>query len=461
MKWNNLTRRLRYYLQYFPFTFNAVITGIALWLCFTVIKPDNAQKGEEVSSFRPLILLMGKTALWFIVALIGFSVLSTIICWIYYLWLQKKKNYLLEFAFKPSGSGKKEGMWLETILKQARRPFLGFIKGRLFYDGYQMTDKFLLASNKLRPQRFWREGISGKSKLVLPDIKEYKVQGGFVYFEDMLQLFSIPVRQRIQGHFYQAPEKVELQEQESLPRKTEQTDTRIEQLRKVEGEYLNYKDFEGGDDVRRIVWKVYAKSRELVVRVPEIFDPYASHVYFYASFHTDINELQHANAFSAEMLNYYKNRVWTAYEALTGKEWAVRYIPDQVLHVPEQKNEEELVQRIISNSHWHKDRELMDYFQPRYGSVLCISSFNSPADVAGLLEQCSSDTVVYYVKLSRTFRNFVPWSWLKRIFIQAPDDRLKRIRSRWFLSPLRFRLAKREKEIELILEKSNVITGSL
>ena len=36
----------------------------------------------------------------------------------------------------------------------------------------------------------------------------------------------------------------------------------------------------------------------------------------------------------------------------------------------------------------------------------------------------------------------------------SPDDRLKRIRSRWILSPLRFQLLKREKEIEAALENS-------
>src|SRR5690606_33123022 len=151
---------------------------------------------------------------------------------------------------------------------------LGFIKGRIFYDNLKMTDKFLLASNKKKPPHFWREGVSGKSRLSLPDIKEYTIHGGFVYFEDMLQLFSFPVMQRVSGHFYQAHYKMSLEEKEAIPRKTEQTDIRIDQLRRVEGEFLNYKDFESGDDVRRVVWKLYAKYRELVVRIPEILDPY-------------------------------------------------------------------------------------------------------------------------------------------------------------------------------------------
>lgn len=457
MKRSNLIKRARYYLQYFPFSLNAFILAIALWICFQVIKPDEAAKGEELSSFAPLIMLMGKTALWFIVALIGFSVLTTFLCWLYFIWQQSRHDYRLEFTFKPSGSD--NGLWLETLLKKARRPFLGFIKGRLYYDGYQMTDKFMLASNKSQPNKFWRAGITGKSKLELPDIKEYAIQGGFIYFEDMLQLFSIPVRQKIKGHFYQAPEQVTLQEKESVPRKTDTTDIRIDQLRKVQVEYLNYKDFENGDDVRRVVWKVYAKNRELVVRIPEIFDPYASHIYFYASFHSGFR--QTGNDFSAEMLNYYKNRIWSVYETLTQKGFEVKFIPDQVLAITEQNNIKEYVQRVISNSFWHQDKELTDYFEPRYGSVLCISSFSAIQEVKDMLESCSPDTVVYYVKLSDTFHTFLPWTWLKRIFILSPDNRLKRIRSRWLLTGLRMQLLKREKEIEQALQKSDVIAGYL
>ncbi|WP_118950877.1 DUF58 domain-containing protein [Taibaiella helva] len=459
IQWKNLRTRLRYYGQYFPLTLNAFVVAIALWLCFKIVKPAEPVKGEDISSFKPLILLMGKTALWFVVALIGFSVLTTFLCWLHYLWLRRRHRYQLEFEFRPAEKNK--GLWIETLLRKARRPFLGFIKGRLFYDDRHMTDKFPLASNKRKAQQFWREGVAGKSRILLPDIKEYAINGGAVYFEDMLQLFSLPVIQKVKGHFYQAPDQVQLHEKEALPRKTEQTDTRIDQLRKVEGEYLNYKGFEGGDDVRRIVWKVYAKSRELVVRVPEIFDPYASHVYFYASFHTSIRSGQRHNDFAAEMLNYYKERVWTAYETLTGREWEVRFIPDQQLQVPEQLNGAAFVQRVISNSAWHRDRELTGYFEPRYGSVLCISSFNDPAEVAQLLDQCSAETVVYYVKLSDTFRTFLPWTWLKRLFLLTPEDRLKRIRGRWLLSPLRVQLIRREKEIERALQNSNVTVGNI
>jgi hypothetical protein len=447
MKWNSIKKRVKYYLQYFPFTLNAFILGIVLWLCFRWLKPGSATADENATaSFVPIVLLIGKITLWFVTGLISFSILSTIVCWLHFLFLNGK-GYKLNIAFQPAQKGM--GLWMQTLLQKARRPFLGFIKARLFYDDFKVTDTFTLASNHRIKHQFWRAGVAGKSKMELPDIKEYKLQGGFVFFEDMLQLFSLPVKQDLKSHFHNAPESIKLQDGPAIPRKTEETDTRIEQLRRVNGEYLNYKDFESGDDVRRVVWKVYAKNRELMVRVPEIFDPYASHIYCYASFHKtdDFTE----NNFTAEMLNYYKTRVWTVYETLSKKEFEIRFVPDQELHLPEQTNKDLFVQKLISNSHWQGNRSLADYFELKYGSVLCISSMNSLKEIKEVLEQCNNEVVVYYVKLSNTFKTIAPLTWLKRIFILPPNDRLKRIRSRWILTPMRWKLVKKEKEIEHIL----------
>ncbi len=458
MKWKRLKQQFRYYSQYFPFTYNTFAIGIAVWIMFAILKPAPTAKEETVSSFRPIVLLMGKIAIVFVLALIALSVLSCLICWLHFIWVQKKGKASLTAQFR-SEEGKK-GIGLEVILGKAHRPLLGFIKGRLFYDQNKMSEKFTLASNKRRKKKLWREAVTGKIRLLLPDIKEYTINGGFVYFEDMLQLCSLPVRQKMTGHFYRLPDKVFREQKSAEPKTTEDSDIRIDTLRKVQGEYLNYKDFESGDDVRRVVWKVYARSRDLVVRIPEIYDPYASHIYFYASFHAGwIND--QVDGFAAEMLNFYKNKVWTAFETLSHQEVEIRYISDQYAGEIDTLSDKEAVRRVISRSAWHNNGSLDNYYKPSRGSVLCISSFSEPEEISMLLQSCSADTVVYYVKLSHTFRNFLPWTWLKRIFIQAPDDRLKRIRSRWLFSPMRIQILKREKIIESILKDSNVISGQL
>lgn len=460
MSWKKTKWLFRYYAQYFPFTINTVLCIVAAWLGYKLLY--NPASKTDPEPFRPFIILMGKMVFWFIIALILASIISTIASWLYYLWLYNKRRTGLELNFTTQTiNGRKNKLYMDASLKGAKRPLLGFVKGRLFYDDHEMTDKFSLLSNKRKEKSIWPVAIAGRSRLELPDIKEYQLKGGFVYFHDMLHLFSLAVHQPVTGQFHQSPVLNKKEDKEVAPRKTETTDIRIDQLRRVEGEYLNYKDFESGDDVRRIVWKVYAKNRELVVRIPERFEPFASHLYFYASFYAPMKAQWLGEGYLKEMLNYYKNNVWTVYDTLAAKEWAMRYIPDQQFNLPEHLGDAERTARIISNSGWHKDKNLREYFNTKQGTVLCVSSLTDIKELEEILEECNESTVIYFVKLSHTFRHFVAWNWLKRIIFQPPQDRLNKLRTTWIFSPTRMRVLKREKEIEVLLKKSSVIYGIL
>ena len=451
---------MRYAMQYFPFTLNTLLFAMAAWAGYKLLyKPT--PKGQEPSSIMPFIILMGKMTFWIIAGLILLSILSTIFCWIYYLVIRGQKNSLLKIEFKTeSRKGKTNKLYLGATLPGALRPLLGFVKGRLLYDNHLMTDRFALLSGLRKERSIWRQAIAGRSQVTLPDIKEYDVKGGFVYFQDMLHIFSLAVSQPIGGHFYQPPVLLNEDDADVAPRKTQTLDVRIEQLRRVEGELLNYKDFEAGDDVRRIIWKVYARNRELVVRVPEMFEPYASHLYYYASFYADVKLAWMGDEYLKEMLNYFKNNAWTIYDTLSKKEWKMSFVPDQDVHVDE-AGEYERTARLISNSGWHKDKNVSDYFSPKNGTVLCISSFTDPADLANLLERCDAGTVVYFVKLSNTFKHFAALNLLSRLILLPPEDRLSKLRTRWLFSPMRLQVNKKEKEIESILNKSSVTWGEL
>lgn len=452
MTWKKFKWLAKYYAQYFPFTLNTLLYALVAYIGYKVLYHPASETAPE--PFRPFILIMGKVIFWFILVLIAASVLSTIISWLYYLWLNRKKDNVLQLEFaNTTKNGKKSKLYMNAMVPGAKRPFLGFIKGRLFYDDYHMTDKFSLLSNKRKDKSIWPYAISGKSRFRLPDIKEYSLKGGFLFFHDMLHLFSLAVPQPVKGTFHQPPLLRKEYENEVNPKKTETTDVRIEQQRRVDGELINYKDFEAGDDVRRIVWKIYAKNKELVVRIPERFQPYASHLYFYASFYADVNIQWLSENYLKEMLNYYKNYVWTVFDTLSGKGWDVRYIADQNINIAENLDDKERVSRTISGSSWHQDKGLLSYFDTKAGTVLCISSLTDINELKQILEQVNESTVIYYIKLSRTFRHLVAWNWFKRLIFLPPKDRLNKLRTRWTFSPMRFKIQKREKEIEATLKQ--------
>ena len=448
--------RVKYAVQYFPFTLNTLLCAVVAWLAWHILyKPT--PRGEEPSMLMPFIVIMGKMVFLLFIGIVAVSVISTIICWVHYLVLRSNKKVTLRVDFNTeTKKGRKNKLFLNASLDAALRPFLGFVKGSIIYDGRNMTGQFSLLSNKRKERSIWREAITGRSRVLLPDIKEYDINGGFVYFQDMLHLFSLAVAQPISGHFYQPPILLENKDAEVSPKKTENLDVRIEQLRRVEGEYLNYKDFEAGDDVRRIVWKVYAKNRELVVRVPEMFEPYASHLYYYASFHAALKAQWRGNEYLKEMLNYYKNCVWTVYDTLSRKEWQLTFVPDQEFNIPMQADEAEKTARIVSNSQWHKGNDLQHYFNPKHGTVLCISTLTEPADLNNLLDRCDASNVIYFVKLTKVMKHFAPLNLLGRLIFLPPQDRLARLRTSWTFSPFRVYMNKREKELESMLNKSSV-----
>ncbi len=461
MNWKQIKWKLRYGWQYFPFTVNTVLCVGAAWYAWYLLYTP-VPKGEEPSALIPFIKLMGKMSFVFLIVLAVLSLISTLFSYFYYLYMRSVKGSVLQVEFTTeTRKGKTSRLYVNARLNDVIRPRLGFVKARLYYDDNVFTDFFGLLSNKRKAQNLIPEAITGRSRISLPDIKEYDLKGGFIYFQDMLHLFRLAVAQPVSGHFYQPPVLQEAMDAEVFPKKTETMDVRIEQLRKVEGEHLNYKDFEAGDDVRRIVWKVYAKNRELVVRVPELHEPYASHLYFYASFYASVKSSWMDDGYLKEMLNHYKNHVWTIYDTLAHKEWQMRYIPDQSFHIPESANEDEKTALTISNSKWHKDNGLAQYFNPKSGTVLCISSLTDPVELKNMLERCDQSTVVYFVKLSNILKSYAALNLLMRLIIRPPQDRLSKLRARWTFSPMRVQIQKREKEIEELLNKSNVVSGVL
>lgn len=451
MKRKTWKNRILYLFQFVPFTWNTVFFGILFGLAYQKLhQPIN--KENALDAQLPFIWLMGEFVCWLILILVLLSIFSTLATWFYFMWLHSKQKTALQIRFFSEEKNNKKKLFLEASMASVVRPLLGFVKGRLFYDNSELTDKFALLSARRKKNSLLRNAIVGKSRIALPDIKEYEIKGGIVFFEDLLRLISLPLKQKVKGSFYQAPDTLQEHAEDVAPKKTDTMDIRIEQLRKVEGEFLNYKDFESGDDVRRIVWKVFAKNRDLIVRIPERMEPYASHLYFYASFYNNIGSGISGNEYFAEMLNFYKTNVWSVYQELEKKEWKIKYVPDQQFNTPEQLSDTERSERIISNSEWQKNFSTKEYFPTRKGTVLVISSLTNAEELAQIIEESDSSVQIFYVQLSQIFSQYVGLHWLKSLFFIAAPDRLSRLKNNWIFSPLRRQILKNEKAIQALLK---------
>lgn len=449
MNFSRITRWLRFTSQYFPLKLNFIlfVAGILL-IAWTL------QQGKtENNSFYELSKLMGLIVLILAIVLSTVAIFSVLIPWVYFL-IYKGKPGQQDLLLQMQVTDEKTGMVkTKTILPQGIRPIMGWVKIRLIYDHHHLTAPYTLHEKIKKSWLPLQKGIVGHHILQLPDIREYHVQGAFIYFEDFLQFFSIPVYTKIQQQILN-PAKNWLQPQKELPpKKTQEELVRIEQLRKVEGELLNYKKFEDSDDVRRIVWKIFAKNRELVVRIPEIMDPFASHVHFYASFFVRKN-FDKDSAFSRSMLNHYKSALWTIYHGLSQLPYQLEYIPDQFIHGSDTGPENVRVRITLQN--WHHETAVKDYFKTKSGSVLCIHSMSDADELNLLIEKMDRQTTIFLIRCSTVFRSYYVLNWISRLFIKPPDDDLSSLRARWMLQPMRYQIKKNEKELIHLLEKSHI-----
>jgi len=444
-------KRLRFLVTrvgfFIPFTWYFLLFSLIIFLGYRWLKIKSAIPD---SAYRDIFTLLLKLTLLFGIIVIAFGLLSVIVSFVYFKWQQKKK--VLEFRIQTqpselSGSEQQVKIHVSPVLK----PLLGFIRLRVNYDEFLFSEKFSLV--KSSTNKLFNTSVDGVYQWDLPGIREYRVEKVIVYFEDLFQFFSMASSLNVNNSFHTSPVKQTIKPIQAHPRKTDETTTRIDELKKVEGELINYKNFESNDDVRRIVWKIYAKNKELVVRIPEIVDPYASHVYLFPSFHTMFN-VQGNEVMEVSFLNYYKTMCWSVYEQLRGKNLDVRYVADQDVPINNSlTSENERVQYAISASRWQLQTDLKSFVKTRDASVVIISSLTDPEEVKEILEKHGHNISFLLVPLSEAIDVSNAFGWLRWLFVQEEKNKLSVYKTNWSLSLLRPKLIQNEKLLKKILRE--------
>ena len=401
------------------------------------------------SSFSEVLYTLGMIIIGAFAGVIGFGILTTLITWIYFL-LTHSESISVKLGIDIKGPLGEAPVRIE--IPRAIRPFLGFIKTRLVFDDYNQTSILPLENAVRERRKFFRIGIKGAQIATLTIIQEYKINKVVVLFEDMFQMIQLPFTYKLTKAVYTTPPVIDVEEINIEANRTEQDKLRIQTLKRIQGEYLNYKNFESGDDVRRIVWKIYAKNKELVVRIPEIANPYASHIYFLGSFYKDIFT---KNKISFFFLNYYKTVLENIIDSLQKEGVNVRYLPDQEVSNTFQVAEQEKITYSISVAHWQKNNPLSNYIETKGTFLACFSSLTSVEEIEKLMNGKRKDVVLFWVRLSNSFkrRRFVR---IKYLFIKRDTTFADRAWQKWIFSSSKRKVIKNEKRIEALLKKNGI-----
>lgn len=420
----------------------AILWLAALWL--------RNEYGQDDSTLWLVMNQFIRLVQWTIVGLLLFSLLTVLATWLLFMERVKKKVVTVQAKF---GDGQKaEAGWVSIAVQITGfilRPPLGTVQARLIFSEKRMSERVILDTNISQPGRLWRQAIRGTGQTLLHDRGIYDVEKIWVGFCDMLGLVTLPVSIPFTQQLYTLPRPQKEQQVKAFPNATEEQTHRIEIPKRVEGEHVNYKEFESGDNIQRIVWKIYAKSGQLVVRIPEIKDPYASHLYFYVSFFNGLG--RDGGAFETELLNQYKDHVRNLLEALQRNGYDVRIPNDQeVPHLAglsERKNE--LFQ--ITAANWQQKKNPVAFVNPAKAAFVCLPSLTPAAEIEALIKNLPPAVPLVVVKLSEAIAS--PFQiTLKDIFFKPEPQPADGLRQPWLISALRRELQRNEKEIASALK---------
>ncbi|RXK87185.1 DUF58 domain-containing protein [Filimonas effusa] len=439
---------------YVPVTWYFVLflafgTLVFRWLMGQQQHPDNTY-----SEIFTLLLLVSLSCVGILLA---WGLLSVSFSFLFFL-IKKRRRKVhckLESLAADSPGAMRQQQTLRLEISPLIKPLLGFVKLRVIYDLEYYSEKFSLAEKN---RKNWSR-LEGTYHWPLPQIREYRIDQVIVYFEDLFQFFSFPVTLDINDRFFTRPDKAASRPFQLNPRKTEETNVHIDEMKKVEGEHVNYKHFEANDDVRRIVWKIYAKNKELVVRMPEIMDPYASHLCLYASFHTAF-PVSDSIVVKEPFLDYYKTIVNSTYEQLVKQGFEVQYIPDQPIRQNWATEDASAISRLISVTHWQQQQDISSYVKPEDAAIVLVSSLNDAGEVERLVSRYGNQISFVLVRLSNSMKQQEVRDWLQWLFVQYEPNTYERYRPQWQISQLRRSIIANEKKIAGILaayEKSVVV----
>ncbi|MDQ6763796.1 MAG: DUF58 domain-containing protein [Bacteroidota bacterium] len=444
-----IKEKIRSVSVFIPVRFHLILLIAVLILAAKWLRDNNAL---PETSRTAIINLFITVTFWFALAILIVSFLSAFIPWILFLLNKKNNRSSLKIKVAERDNKPDDKQQVQIEIANVMKPLFGYVRLRLFYDGQNISQKFSPIPAE-RKKRFFSTNISGLYNWPLRHIKEYDINNSIIYFEDFFQFFSFALQFPVSSNFFANPPRFETNNFIARPKKTEDTNTRIEEMRKVEGEFLNYKNFENNDDVRRIVWKIYAKNKELVVRVPETNDPYASHIYFYASFHNALSNDVYEE-FNTVFLDYFKTITWNSYEQLSRQNALIKFIPDQQTKTYYSDDPLQKIKYFVSTAHWQKQNDLLQYFNILSASVLCISSFSNADQIEEILEKAGKELVIVFVQLTNSFEKIRINTWLQWLFIKPEKNSTDKLKLAFNLSPLKRKVLDNEKRITTLLNKS-------
>ncbi len=447
---------LRSLANIFPLRFNAVMLLLLSWAAYAWMQSRRQPADSETpDSMTPLIVLLLQIAGLTLALLMALTFLLTVFAWIGLLWRSRQGQKPVEIAFENAPAG---GLALSAALEVSPLPFWGTALLTVFFAEGGSAGPVLLERRgfSLLPagRRKWRTSTA----VALQRVQAYKVEKARVQLRDVFGLFAFTLNLPASALAINKPTATGADMPLLPPSRATEVTERIEELKPVEGELFQYKNFETGDDMRRIVWKVYARTRDLVVRTPERLEPYASQIDLFASFGASFPPLyDEQNEWAQELLSFYKSSIWGLYQSVSKQGLRPVFHSDQevTLSGGEADTPAAVAQNAITGAQW-TDGNSLPAGVGNKGEVVVVSSLISPEALESLLRAGKMPSAVCFVSLSEAIAAPKKQNLLLRIFLRPARTPESLLRNGWRKSPLRMLLQRREGELRTLIDASGV-----
>lgn len=368
---------------------------------------------DRVTFFNTLAVLAGALLIFYVLVV---AVPYAWFVFTYYI-LRRNRNQIL-FKFPKDSCVAGEPFHIDAILQRKMRLLFGTITFRLvFFDYSSSARSFMLRSQRRRGELFNSSdrGAIGSFAIRLPHAGRYRTRYSVVKFEDPFGFFSLPIVEREfhpsdpdrNFYIYAVPPRPDgsaapyYVKRSSVP-------SASEQRYKVAEDFFDTKRYEPTDDSRRILWQVYGRTRQLLVRIPERDSVIDADIDLYILFYNAF--LGPAGGMRAEFDRFVTDAGRFLEGLLRVRALTVRIHTDCPADPPYADDpalpREENLRRALVSNHWHRDAEPARFLQeanarrsPDRERILLVNPYIPPDALP--LEQTAQFTNVFVTGAGR------------------------------------------------------------
>lgn len=321
----------------------------------------------------------------------------------------------------------------EVRIYGIRKPLLGFAKVKIIFEDLTQTEDILLTHNIKEKRR--RVGIMGRKAVSLPNIRDYRIQSSFIHFEDFFHFFSLPYREVESIGLFTEPPANEEEELDFAMPTSEEPVLKVVQHKFTKGELLDYKKYAPGDDIRRIIWKNYARSRELTVRTFDRTFPYVSHINVLTCFYDASPSREQGVEIKDYLLDIYKEKIRQVVDSIIEQEFTVKYLTDQAIEDHYELDEYQKILYSISAAKWQKEKPADAFIRENYqkmrgaSNLLIVSSLCPTSNLQQVNNNGSKGFNLCVYTASNSLNKIKKPSVLKQVFTidsREPMDAARR-----------------------------------